>query len=188
MGCEFGQGDEWNGSDVLHWYVLDFPYHQGIHRLVRDLNALYTGCPALHRVDFEWQGFDWIDCHDAQNSVLIFLRKDGDRFVVVALNFTPVPREGYRIGVPEAGRYRELFNSDSADYAGSGMGNAAGLLETEEVPWMNRPHSLTVTLPPLAGIVLGLEPKLEDKTLDRELVPAAGPLQLLAGGPGGDRA
>jgi len=188
MGCEFGQGDEWNGSDVLHWYVLDFPYHQGVHRLVRDLNALYTACPALHRVDFEWQGFDWIDCHDAQNSVLIFLRKDRDEFVVVALNLTPVPREGYRIGVPSPGRYRELFNSDSADYAGSGMCNAAGILETQGIPWMNRPHSLTVTLPPLAGIVLGLEPEPEDKALDRELVPTSGPRQLLAGDLGGDRA
>jgi 1,4-alpha-glucan branching enzyme len=186
MGCEFGQGDEWNGSDVLNWYVLDFPYHQGVQRLVRDLNALYAAHPALHRVDFEWQGFDWIDCHDAQNSVLIFLRKDGDRFVVVALNLTPVPREGYRIGVPSPGRYRELFNSDSTDYAGSGMGSASGRRETEEVPWMNRPHSLTVTLPPLAGIVLALDTAPEDKALDLDLVPAAGPLQLLAGGPGGD--
>jgi 1,4-alpha-glucan branching enzyme len=183
MGCEFGQGDEWNGSDVLHWYVLDFPFHQGIQRLVRDLNALHTSCPALHRVDFEWQGFDWIDCHDAQNSVLIFLRKDGDGFVVVALNFTPVPREGYRIGVPEAGRYRELFNSDSAGYAGSGMVNAAGVLESQEIPWMNRPHSLTVTLPPLAGMVLGLVPEPEVKVVGGEAQATLTPTGTAPGDP-----
>jgi len=183
MGCEYGQGDEWNGSDVLDWYVLDYPNHQGVQRLVRDLNALYRGCPALHRVDFEWQGFDWIDCHDAQNSVLVFQRKDGDRFVIVALNFTPVPREGYRIGVPEPGRYLELFNSDSADYAGSGSGNAAGPLATQEIPWMNRPHSLTVTLPPLAGIVLGLEPEVEpvaEETGDPAEDVAEGPVAVAA--------
>jgi 1,4-alpha-glucan branching enzyme len=178
MGCEFGQGDEWNGTDVLHWYVLDYPYHQGVQRLVRDLNALYTGYPALHWVDFEWRGFDWVDCHDAQNSVLIFLRKDGDDFVVVALNFTPVPREGYRIGVPTAGRYRELFNSDSIDYAGSGIGSAAGFLETREIPWMNRPHSLEVTLPPLAGIVLALEPQPAITDLGSQTEGPAEPLDV----------
>ena len=169
MGCEFGQGDEWNGDDVLDWYVLDYPNQQGVQRMVRDLNNLYRSHPALHRIDFEWQGFDWIDCRDAQNSVLIFLRKDEDGFVVVALNFTPVPREDYRIGVPAAGRYQEIFNSDSTEYGGSGVGNAAGFLETQEVPWMDRPHSLSITLPPLAGIVLRLEtnPKPEPKQRSR---------------------
>ncbi len=189
MGCEYGQGDEWNGTDVLHWYVLEYPYHQGVQRLVRDLNALYKACPALHEVDFEWQGFDWVDCHDAQNSVLVFLRKDGDGFVAVALNFTPVPREGYRIGVPSPGRYRELFNSDSTDYAGSGMGNATGFLETQEIPWMGRPQSLVVTLPPLAGIVLALEP--DPEALGRDAATAAlpeGPAVAAATGAGASRA
>ncbi len=157
MGCEFGQGEEWNSTGVLDWYVRDYPFHQGVERLVRDLNGLYRGEPALHVLDFDWKGFEWIDCHDAHNSVLVYLRRTGEDFVVVALNFTPVPRENYRIGVPAAGNYQEIMNSDADRYAGSGLGNAARPLPTEELPWMDRPHSLTVTLPPLAGIVLKRE-------------------------------
>ncbi|MEA3277458.1 MAG: 1,4-alpha-glucan branching protein GlgB [Pseudomonadota bacterium] len=157
MGAELGQGDEWDSTEVLDWYVLDYPFHQGVKRLVRDLNALYCDQSALHKQDFDWQGFEWVDCHDAQNSILVYLRQAGDDFVVVALNFTPVPREGYRIGVPEAGRYREVLNSDAEDYGGSGTGNGAQTLQTEPQPWMDRPHSLVVTLPPLAGILLKLE-------------------------------
>jgi 1,4-alpha-glucan branching enzyme len=121
---------------------------------VRDLNGLYRGQSALHRRDFEWEGFEWIDCHDAQNSVLVYLRRSEADFVVTALNFTPVPREGYRIGVPEAGVYREILNSDATDYNGSGTGNGERTLVSEERPWMGRPHSLEITLPPLAAIVL----------------------------------
>jgi 1,4-alpha-glucan branching enzyme len=156
MGSEFGQGEEWDSTDVLDWYVRDFPLHQGVERLVRALNGLYCGEPALHALDFDWKGFEWIDCHDAHNSVLVYLRQTGDDFVVVALNFTPVPRESYRIGVPAAGVYREILNSDAGEYAGSGVGNG-GALQTEEHNWMNRPHSLVLTLPPLGGIVLKLE-------------------------------
>jgi 1,4-alpha-glucan branching enzyme len=125
---------------------------------VRDLNDVYRADPALYVHDFEWEGFEWIDCHDAQHSVLVYLRKAGDEFMVVALNFTPVPRENYRIGLPAAGVYREVLNSDAADYGGSGMGNGARTLITEERPWMDRPYSLEVTLPPLSGILLKLEP------------------------------
>jgi len=156
MGGEFGQGEEWNSSDVLDWYVRDYPFHQGVERLVRDLNGLYRGEPALHAFDFDGQGFEWIDCHDAQNSILVYLRRREEEFVVVALNLTPVPRENHRIGVPVAGAYREIMNSDAGDYAGSGMGNAARTLRTDEQPWMHRPYSLEVCLPPLAGIVLKL--------------------------------
>jgi 1,4-alpha-glucan branching enzyme len=139
--------------------VRDYPFHQGVERLVRDLNGLYRSEPALHALDFDGQGFEWIDCHDAQNSVLVYLRRTGEDFVVVALNFTPVPRETHRIGVPVAGTYREILNSDASEYAGSGMGNAARTLQTDERPWMHRPYSIELCLPPLAGIVLKLQPQ-----------------------------
>ncbi|MCU0833629.1 MAG: 1,4-alpha-glucan branching protein GlgB [Chromatiaceae bacterium] len=154
MGSEFGQGEEWDSTAMLDWYVLDYPFHRGVQRLVTDLNALYRSERALHGHDFDWHGFEWVDCHDAHNSVLVYLRRAGEDFVVVALNFTPVPREGYRIGVPQPGRYVEILSSDAGGYAGSGLGNGGRELVTEDHHWMNRPQSLVVTLPPLAGIVL----------------------------------
>ena len=156
MGAELGQGEEWNITRTLDWYVLDYPLHQGIRELVRALNGLYREEPPLHALDFEWQGFEWIDCHDAQNSVLIYQRRGREegQHLVIALNFTPVPREGYRIGVPSEGAYEEVLSSDDQVYGGSGVGNGPGPLATEPVAWMNRPQSLVVTLPPLAGIVL----------------------------------
>ncbi|WP_295541458.1 1,4-alpha-glucan branching protein GlgB [uncultured Thiohalocapsa sp.] len=162
MGSEFGQGEEWNSTAVLDWYVLQYPFHQGIQQLVRALNELHRHETPLHAADFEPSGFDWIDCHDAHNSVLVYQRRApgtaddgaGDAHVIVALNFTPVPREGYRIGTPAAGPYREIFNSDAAAFGGSGMGNGGEPIATEPVNWMNLSHSLVVTLPPLAGIIL----------------------------------
>ncbi len=155
MGMEFGQGLEWNSAGVLDWYVLQYPRHQGMQHLVRDLNHLYAASPALYRQEFDWQGFEWIDCHDSQQSVLSFLRKgNAGEIMLVVLNLTPVPRQGYRIGVPFAGRYREVLNSDSEFYGGSNMGNGCGDLLAEEQPWMGRSHSLALTLPPLAGIVI----------------------------------
>ncbi|MBI3771385.1 MAG: 1,4-alpha-glucan branching protein GlgB [Gammaproteobacteria bacterium] len=154
MGCEFAQGQEWNSADTLDWYVLDYPLHQGIRTLVRDLNRMYRENKALHHFDFEAAGFEWIDCHDAAQSVLTYLRHSSHNdFVIVGLNFTPVPRERYRIGVPEAGVYQEILCTDSAYYGGSNMGNGAGLV-SEPIPWMGRPHSIEFTLPPLAGVVL----------------------------------
>jgi 1,4-alpha-glucan branching enzyme len=156
MGIEFGQGLEWNSASVLDWYVLQFPQHQGMQRLVRDLNRLYAASPALYRYEFDWQGFEWIDCHDAHQSVLSFLRKgNAGEVMVVVLNLTPVPRQGYRIGVPLAGRYREVLNSDSEFYGGSNVGNGPNAILADEQPWMGRPYSLALTLPPLAGIVFG---------------------------------
>jgi len=156
MGDEFGQGQEWNSMRTLDWYVLDYPTHQGVQQALRDLNRLYTSTPALHTYDFDWHGFQWIDCHDSDQSALAYLRYgERDTFLVVALNFTPIPREGYRIGVPREGGYRELFNSDSQFYGGSNMGNAGRPLTAEERPWMDQPYSLSITLPPLAGVVLG---------------------------------
>jgi 1,4-alpha-glucan branching enzyme len=156
MGTEFGQGTEWDSAQVLDWYVLQYPLHQGMQRLVKDLNRLYSELPALHHYEFDWRGFEWIDCHDSENSVLSFLRRSDDAFVVVVINLTPVPRENYRIGVPQGGEYHEIFNSDSSFYAGSNIGNGAHAIKTEALPWMNQSYSISLTLPPLAGIVLQL--------------------------------
>jgi 1,4-alpha-glucan branching enzyme len=152
MGCEFGQGDEWNSAAHLDWYVLDYPFHQGVQRLTGDLNRLYRNVPALHHYDFEPQGFDWIDCHDAPQSILSYLRRCNDQIAVIALNFTPIPRYNYRLGVPNPGLYEEALNSDSGYYNGSNLGNA-GAVEAEATPWMGRPYSISITLPPMAGVV-----------------------------------
>ena len=158
MGTEFGQGQEWDSTQILDWYVLDYPYHQGVQRLVTQLNELYTKLPALHHYDFDWRGFEWIDCNDADNSVLSFVRSSDNQFVVVVVNLTPRPHHGYRIGVPVGGRYSEIFNSDSEFYAGSNTGNGGDALVADELSWMNKSHSLSLTLPPLAAIVLQPEP------------------------------
>jgi 1,4-alpha-glucan branching enzyme len=158
MGTEFGQGTEWNSATVLDWYVIEYDFHKGMKQLVADLNRLYRDSPELHYYEFEWQGFSWIDCHDADQSILSYLRKKDDDFLVVLVNFTPVPRQGYRIGVPRSGRYTEIFNSDSHFYAGSGVGNGGIDLIAEDHPWMNHPYSITLTVPPLAGLVLKPDP------------------------------
>ncbi|VAX10029.1 1,4-alpha-glucan (glycogen) branching enzyme, GH-13-type [hydrothermal vent metagenome] len=156
MGSEFGQGDEWNHETQLDWYVLDFPLHQGVKHLLADVNTLYKNEPALYRLDFEHQGFEWLDCEDRQHSILAYIRKDEHQQVLIILNFTPVPRTDYRIGVPLPGAYREILNSDSEHYAGSNIGNA-GLVQTEVIPCMGRNHSLMLNLPPLAALVLKLD-------------------------------
>ncbi|MDD3759434.1 MAG: 1,4-alpha-glucan branching protein GlgB [Acidithiobacillus sp.] len=153
MGNEFGQGREWDSSSALDWGLLDVDWHRGVRQMFRDLNRLHQDIAALHEQDFQHEGFQWIDCHDARQSVLSFLRWDrnGD-FVVVVCNFTPVPREQYRIGVPHAGTYREIFNSDAAAYGGSNMGNAPR--DSEALSWSGLPASLSLTLPPLAVVYL----------------------------------
>jgi 1,4-alpha-glucan branching enzyme len=153
MGNEIAQGREWNFDTSIEWDLLDYEYHRGVQKLVSDLNRLYREIPAMHRYDFASEGFDWIDCNAAEQSTLSYIRRDGEDFIVVALNFTPVPRHQYRIGVPAAGEYRERFNSDSGYYGGSDLGNR-GLVEAESVPWDDHPYSIALTLPPLAGIVL----------------------------------
>jgi len=152
MGCEFGQGTEWNFNQALDWYILDYSYHKGMQTLVKDLNKLYVKHPALFQHDFDNKGFEWIDCHDVEQSVISFTRKTETETLIIILNFTPVIRENYRIGVPEAGTYFETFNSDSEYYAGSNTGN--GQILTENEPWMNQDQSVSLTIPPLAGIVL----------------------------------
>jgi len=157
MGCEFAQGTEWNSAQPLDWYVLDYANHQGMKNLVKDLNGLYHNSVALYQHEFQWQGFEWIDCNDSDQSVLSYLRKGDDDFMIVIVNFTPIPRKSYRIGVPAAGVYEEIFNSDSEFYGGSNMGNGSEFLMAEEKNWMNQPHSLELTLPPLAAIALQLK-------------------------------
>ncbi len=153
MGCEFGQGNEWNEAEQLDWHVLDYPLHRGVQNIVGDLNKLYCNTPALHRHDFDGQGFEWIDCHDASQSILTYMRRDGDDTVLVVLNFTPVPRHNYRIGIPSEGVYEEILNSDSEYYGGSNLGNGQHI-QSQPQEWMNQPHSLELTLPPLASIIL----------------------------------
>lgn len=155
MGTEWGQGREWNSSSLLEWSLLAYPLHHGMQQLVRDLNRIYQREPALHRYEFDWQGFNWIDCNDAQQSVLSFQRNgDHEEIILVILNLTPLPRYHYRIGVPLPGCYQELLNSDAACYGGSNVGNGSALLPAERQPWMDRPFSLSLTLPPLAGLVI----------------------------------
>ena len=153
MGNDFAQPSEWDFARELEWPLLEHANHRGMLALVAELNRLHRELPPLYRFDFESQGFEWIECHDAQQSVLSYQRKAGEAFAVVVLNFTPVPRTGYRIGVPQAGHYRERFNSDSAFYGGSNTGNAGGVV-AEPTPWMGHPWSLSLTLPPLGGIIL----------------------------------
>jgi 1,4-alpha-glucan branching enzyme len=153
MGCEFAQGTEWNHEKALDWYVLQYPSHQGIKQLVGDLNTLYKDHSALHHYDFEPQGFEWIDCNDTDQSVLSYMRHSDDETIIVVLNFTPVPRENYRIGVPDAGTYEEILNSDSEYYHGSNVSNGVAI-HSDDIAWMDKPCSITLTLPPLAGVVL----------------------------------
>jgi 1,4-alpha-glucan branching enzyme len=154
MGNEFGQGQEWNENAALDWYLMERPQHGGIRAEVSELNRLYRELPALHSIDFESDGFQWIDCHDASQSVLAYLRRGRDGgLVVVILNFTPVPRADYRLGVPYADHYREIFNSDSEYFWGSNIGNE-GAVATEATPWMGFEHSISITLPPLSALIL----------------------------------
>lgn len=156
MGNEFAQKQEWRINHELDWFLLQQSQHAGIRAALRDLNHCYKGTPALHQLDFMTEGFQWIDCQDADQSVISYVRKAKDgSFVVIILNFTPVPRRGYRIGIPCGGAYRELFNSDSAYYGGGNVGNLGNIHSTTQ-PWMGFADSIEITLPPLAGIVFCL--------------------------------
>jgi 1,4-alpha-glucan branching enzyme len=155
MGGEFGQGREWNYDGSLDWHLLGQPFHGGIRRFMQDLNRIYTSEPALHQCDFEPSGFAWIDCNDSDNSVVSFIRRatNHDDFLVAVLNFTPVPRQGYLLGVPRAGAYTELLNSDAEAYGGGNLGNA-GLAFTEPIAAHGHAQSLRLTLPPLGCLLL----------------------------------
>jgi len=149
MGGEFGQWREWVHDESLEWHALQFEDHRGLQRWVRDLNHLYRREPALHELDFDPAGFEWVDFRDAEKSIISFLRRGrrGPPLLVVC-NFTPVPRYGYRIGVPAGGFWREVLNSDAREYGGSGQGNLGGVW-ADPIPWHGRPFSLSLTLPPL---------------------------------------
>jgi 1,4-alpha-glucan branching enzyme len=157
MGGEFGQSNEWNHDTQLDWELLELPRNDGLRRLVQHLNYTYKQEPAFWQLDNTYDGFDWIDFHDADNSVVSFVRKsrDGD-IVVFIVNATPVVRYNYRLGVPEPGFYRELINSDAETYGGSNVGNLGGV-QSEASEWMGRGHSILIHLPPLATVALKLE-------------------------------
>ncbi|WP_029933841.1 1,4-alpha-glucan branching protein GlgB [Thiomicrospira pelophila] len=157
MGSEFGPWTEWSEAEALPWHLCDFPNHRGVQLMVRDLNHLYRNHAALHQYDFEAQGFEWIDCDNNEHSILSFERRSDQQCLVCVFNFSPVPREAYRIGLPQAGSYQEIANSDSATYGGSNMGNQ-GWVEASSNPWMNRPASAELVLPPLGFIVLKHQP------------------------------
>ncbi|RME42637.1 MAG: 1,4-alpha-glucan branching protein GlgB [Deltaproteobacteria bacterium] len=168
MGGEFGQWREWNHETSLDWHLLEYPAHRGLQRWVEDLNRLYRETPALHEKDFEPEGFRWIDCHDHLRSIVSFLRfgKDPHEALLFVCNFTPVPRYGYRIGVPWRGIWREILNSDATIYGGSGVGNA-GEATAESVSCHGHPFSLSLTLPPLGVLVFqGCRPPA-DRTAEK---------------------
>ncbi len=155
MGSDFAQWREWNHDQSLDWSLLDDPMHAGLHRWVRDLNTTYRGIPALHELDCHPDGFQWVEVHDTDRSVFAYLRKarHSEDLVLIACNFTPVPRHNYRLGVPRPGRWQEILNGDARLYGGSGQGNL-GSLPTAPVPSHGFDQSLNLVLPPLASIAL----------------------------------
>jgi 1,4-alpha-glucan branching enzyme len=155
MGGELGQWHEWDDGGELDWGLVGQPYHDGLRKFVTDLNQVYRSQGALHELDFQPQSFAWIQCDDSQNSSYAFLRYGRDRkeCIVVALNFTPVPRNNYRVGVPRAGYYSELLNSDSAIYGGGNLGNFGGCY-SEPIPMHGHGQSVSITLPPLSIVML----------------------------------
>jgi 1,4-alpha-glucan branching enzyme len=153
MGCEFGQVREWAHDSSLEWHVLQYPVHRGIQAWMEQLNRFYRNEPAMHVLDNSPAGFEWVDANDNATSTVSLLRKSENPqdTVLIVCNFTPVPRIGYRVGVPHGGYWREMLNSDASEYAGSGMGNLGGV-QAEEIPTHGRPFSLKLTLPPLAAL------------------------------------
>jgi 1,4-alpha-glucan branching enzyme len=158
MGNEFGQWREWDHDSSLDWHLTRYPLHKGIQDWVRDLNTLVKKEPALYKYDFEPRGFQWIDCNDSEQSTLSLIRL-ADKLedtILCVLNFTPVPREHYKVGVPVHGFWRELLNSDAVCYGGSGMGNMGGV-HSKDRPWHGRPYHLEITLPPLGCLFFKLQ-------------------------------
>jgi 1,4-alpha-glucan branching enzyme len=153
MGSEIGQWREWSHEESVEWHSLEHPSHQGIQKWVKDLNRFYRNEPALYELDFSLEGFEWIDFHDWEHSVISFIRKGQTTrdIILVVCNFTPIPRKGYLIGVPRSGFWKEILNSDSEFYWGSGCGNAGGV-EATQMPVGGKPYALSLTLPPL-GVV-----------------------------------
>ncbi|WP_340695260.1 1,4-alpha-glucan branching protein GlgB [Hydrogenobacter thermophilus] len=159
MGGEFAQWEEWNHDKGLDWFLLNYPTHRGVYKLVKDLNRIVKENPALYELDFSPEGFEWIDFSDHEQSVISFIRKDtsGKNSILAVFNFTPVPRYNYQIGVPNGGFWRRLINSDAQEYGGSGHGDTEGIY-AQEVPFHGRPYSLSLTLPPLGGMYFRRDP------------------------------
>jgi 1,4-alpha-glucan branching enzyme len=169
MGGEIAQYREWNHDASLEWDLLQEPLHAGLNRWVEDLNKAYRDIPALHELDMSPDGFEWIDCCDTENSIVTLMRKSKtrpDEVIVVALNFTPMPRHNYQIGVPRSGHWREVLNSDAPLYGGSGQGNMGGV-DAAPIPLHGRRWSATVTLPPLGAVFLLSESSTEDESEER---------------------
>ncbi|CAD7771814.1 1,4-alpha-glucan branching enzyme GlgB [Candidatus Methanoperedenaceae archaeon GB50] len=160
MGGEFGQWQEWYHEESLHWHLLEYPHHQGIQKWIRDLNHFYRNEPALYELDFQPEGFEWIDFSNWEESIIIFVRRDKSTkdIILVVCNFTPVPRYNYRVGVPEGGFWKEALNSDAQVYGGSGHGNLGGA-EAAPIPWHGKNYSLSLTLPPLGVLIFKKEIK-----------------------------
>jgi 1,4-alpha-glucan branching enzyme len=160
MGCEFAQEREWNHDRSLDWHLLDGPRgakHQGVQQLVRDLNNLYRNSPALYTDDFSPQGFEWVDHTNADHSIISFIRRDknSSAFILIVCNFTPSVHRGFRVGVPAAGRYTELLNTDSSYYEGANVGTPLGQAQAQAVPYQGKAHSILITIPPLATVMFG---------------------------------
>jgi 1,4-alpha-glucan branching enzyme len=155
MGAEIGQSSEWAHDRALDWYLLEYSLHRGIQQWVSDANRFYRSEPAMYTNDFNWDGFEWIDCNDADQSIISLIRKgtSTDDIILAVCNFTPVPRSNYRVGVPRGGNWRELLNSDAKEYGGSGMGNM-GEVRAELLEASGRPYSVSLTLPPLSILFL----------------------------------
>jgi 1,4-alpha-glucan branching enzyme len=158
MGGELGQWREWTHEESVEWHALEYPQHQGVQSWLRDLNQFYSNEPALHELDFESEGFEWIDCGDWEHSIIGFMRKGktAEAAILVVANFTPVPRDNYRIGVPADGFWKEILNSDAKEYGGSGHGNFGGV-EATPVPYHGKYHSISITLPPLSILIFQKE-------------------------------
>jgi 1,4-alpha-glucan branching enzyme len=183
MGGEFGQRNEWNHDTSLDWDLLEQPRHQGVQMWVRDLNRLQAAEPALHELDFDPRGFDWIDCHDAENSIVSLERRgqNPEDRVIAVFNFTPVPRYSYLVGVDRAGDWVEVANSDAAEYGGGGVGNR-GRAVALAVPAHGRSHSLSLTIPPLGALFLKPAPaEPEAESAEAEADAELDDLPALAG-------
>lgn len=158
MGNEFGQWTEWDSNSGLDWALLSYPAHDSLRNSLSELLKIYRQTPALWEQDFQQNGFEWIDANDSEQSVFSYIRWDenGSDPVLIILNLCPVVREAYRIGVPEKGEWQEIFNSDQADFGGSGVLNTNNIT-TENIPFHGRDNSITLRLPPLGAIILKLK-------------------------------
>ncbi|MCB0593788.1 MAG: alpha amylase C-terminal domain-containing protein, partial [Phaeodactylibacter sp.] len=174
MGGEFGQTSEWSIEKGLEWWLTEYEYHSGAQKWVKDLNQYYRTSPALVEKQFSPEGFQWIDHGDYQNSSLSYLRygNDQEKPIAVICNFTPVVRENYKVGVPLAGVWKEVLNSDGEEYGGSGTVQNKGALKTTQETWHGRPYNVSLNLPPLSIVVLELDKKAQPVKKTKEAATA----------------